>query len=459
MFCCKLKSYSLTDPLKFWESIDRLGPKRRNKIPWEVEINGQIVTEKTDVLNKWKQDFEMLYTFENIKFDDEFKVQTLENNSKAEAWLGSTSAEKLNRPLTKREVSNVCERAKPGKAVGVDKVANELLKHSNVVELLFNLFTNILATGVIPDKWRQAIIHPIPKSNPNSNDPLQYRGLALQCCIMKLLGNILNNRITQHLTEHNLLCDEQNGFRKHRSCQHHIFALTSVIRNRISEGKSTYCAFIDFRKAFNVVDRSLLIHKLSKLGINGNILQLRKELYNKTSNVIRVNGQLSDEFESKNGVKQGDNLSPTSFNCYINGLIEEIKSENLGIKINDEYKLCILTYANDIVLISPDARELQIMLNRLNKWCKCWRVLINPFKSKIVHFRKKTTPKTCMSFMLDENTLELVHCYKYLGVSLNYWLDPSHTTELLAGAGSQALGQLISKTRSNYELGYTMFTN
>ena len=59
-----------------------------------------------------------------------------------------------------------------------------------------------------------AIIHPIPKESVKSTDPLKYRGLALQCCIYKVLSNILNNRVVSHLNACELLSEEQYGFRK-----------------------------------------------------------------------------------------------------------------------------------------------------------------------------------------------------------------------------------------------------
>ncbi len=41
--------------------------------------------------------------------------------------------------------------------------------------------------------------------------------------------------------------DQQNGFRKHKFCEDHIFVLTSIIKNRMSEGRDTFCAFIDMQ--------------------------------------------------------------------------------------------------------------------------------------------------------------------------------------------------------------------
>ena len=128
----------------------------------------------------------------------------------------------------------------------------------------------------------------------------------------------------------------------------------------------------------------------------------------KTVNIIRLNDEFSYEFDSTNGVKQGDNFSPTGFNCYIDGLIHEIKSLNLGATLCDGTKISILAYADDIVLIGDDEAELSSMLQILNQWCGQWRMLVNVAKTKVVHFRKKNTKETSVEFLFDGTKLEKI---------------------------------------------------
>ena len=60
--------------------------------------------------------------------------------------------------------------------------------------------------------------------------------------------------------EHNcVLVEEQNGFRKNRSCLDHIFVLSSILRSRLVEKKSTFACFVDFSKAFDFVNRTFLM--------------------------------------------------------------------------------------------------------------------------------------------------------------------------------------------------------
>ena len=124
--------------------------------------------------------------------------------------------------------------------------------------------------SVIPKPWTMSIIKPIPKSS--STDPcvpLNYRGISLLSCAAKIMSAILNNRLSDYYNDHGLVVDEQNGFRKGRSCAEHIFVLTTIIRHRLNYNLPTYVAFIDLEKVFDWVDRTLLFYKLLMNNING----------------------------------------------------------------------------------------------------------------------------------------------------------------------------------------------
>ena len=107
------------------------------------------------------------------------------------------------------------------------------------------------------------------------------------CCVAKVYSKILNRRIQSYLEENKILVDEQNGFRASRSCIDHIFVLCTVLRNRKLQGKDTFICFIDYKKAFDSIERNLLLFKLSQVGITGNMYRAISSLYsNPRSRVI-----------------------------------------------------------------------------------------------------------------------------------------------------------------------------
>ena len=131
----------------------------------------------------------------------------------------------------------------------------------------------------------------------------------------KLYCQILNHRLTAWSEANNVLCDEQNGFRPGR-CDHSS-NFTNVLENRLNKKLSTFAAFIDFSKAYDRIDRELLWHKLSKIGISGRFLASLQSLYKNVECTVRVNGQQTDWFDVNWGLKQGCILSPMLFNLFI----------------------------------------------------------------------------------------------------------------------------------------------
>ena len=88
--------------------------------------------------------------------------------------------------------------------------------------------------------------------------PLQTRGITLISVTCKIFCHILNERLNTFSELKNMIIEEQNGFRKKRSCDEHFFVLQSVIHNCILQKKSRFVGFIDLKRAFNVVNRDLL---------------------------------------------------------------------------------------------------------------------------------------------------------------------------------------------------------
>ena len=127
-------------------------------------------------------------------------------------------------------------------------------------------------------------------------------------------------------------------------------------------------------------------------------------------------------FEVQCGVQQGDIISQTIFSLYINDLVNELNSLNLGVPIDDE-NVCALLYADDIVLFSDTEAKLQSLQNTIQKWCSQWRLKTNLNKTNIVHFRKQIQNRTEFQFKIGNNVIELKESYKYLGCILSETLD------------------------------------
>ena len=178
-----------------------------------------------------------------------------------------------------------------------------------------------------------------------------------------------------------------------------------------------------------------------------------KQMYTNTKSCLKLNNLFTDWFDVNCGVRQGDNLSPTLFSFLINDLATHIKNLNKGIKVGAD-KVSILLYADDMVLLADNERNLQYMLNSMKEWTKKWRLKVNVNKSQIMHFRAKRKPCTSFNFVFGDERLEKVTSYKYLGIYLDY-IKCSH---ILAESAGRALGGIITTFTSLRDCGYRTYT-
>ncbi len=102
--------------------------------------------------------------------------------------------------------------------------------------------------------------------------------------------------------------------------------------------------------------------------MDGNMYFILKCLYKATEASVLVNDQTTEWFQTLQGVRQGDSLSPTLFSIFLNDLATEIKEMSCGVKFGD-CNIGILLYADDVALISENEHNMQNMINCVYKWC------------------------------------------------------------------------------------------
>jgi len=332
--------------------------------------------------------------------------------------------------LSIEDVLESISNCKNNKSPGSDMITNELLKNGGnaMASSLFKLFKRLSILECIPDQWNEGIIVPIFKKGDARNLD-NYRGITLTSCVSKVYNRILAQTVSKFVEDNNILTDIQGSFRKDRRCEDHVFTLKSICATRKAEGKNTFLAFLDFKKAFDTVYRKGLFKAIKSIGIEGSLLNIIMNLYSNVKSKVRFQDFETELFNVDEGVKQGCVLSPIIFCIYINELAKLIKSSNLGITIFGT-KIGCLFWADDVVLIGENENDLQKLLDVASDFSNKWKMCYNYDKSNVlitgqrVNVHKKW--KLCNNFIKEVNE------YKYLGVILNRnQSDNSHIDEVL----------------------------
>ena len=329
----------------------------------------------------------------------------------------------LDALITCAEVKKAISKLKRNKSPGFDLLPPELFLDSIDLlgDMICKLFNYIFCNNLYPDSWTKGILVPVPKKGDLS-DVNNYRGITLTSIFSKIYSHILDERLRTWAENNNIIDDCQFGFRKNKSTVDCIYILQAIITKQLSSKRKLYCAFIDFKKAFDLVYRNGIWFKLCETGISLNFIKSVKAIYNSVKVCVKLMGKTSDCFDSLVGVKQGEPLSPLLFILFLNDLTSELNIDTNTGNINDDiidlFQKFILLFADDTVLISESILELQELLNKLSSYCKKWNIMVNTDKTKAMLFKSSNRPES-FDIFYDNVRLENVDSFIYLGVCLS----------------------------------------
>lgn len=155
------------------------------------------------------------------------------------------------------------------------------------------MFNFIYSRGVYPESWTKGILVPVPKKGDLTNVD-NYRGIMLTSIFSKIFSQLLDNRARKFVEENKILTDWQFGFRQKRSTVDCIFVLQSLINKIIQhERKKLYCAFVDFKKAFDMVYRNGIWYKLMQYNVSSKFITMLKSMYSSVKICVRAQGNLT----------------------------------------------------------------------------------------------------------------------------------------------------------------------
>ena len=282
----------------------------------------------------------------------------------------------------------------------------------NVYEQLTILFNAMLLHSFVPDQFKLGTIIPIVKDNQgNLGDVSNYRGITISPIASKIFEHCLKIVFGTFLSS----SPWQFGFKKKSSTMQAVYCLKESVDYYINHGSRVFCAFLDASKAFDRLIHSGLFLKLIQKGLPKVFVDLIIYWYRDLMCRVKWDTNFSQWFHVVAGVRQGGILSPCFYCLYVDDLVTVLERLNVGCYILEVFMAALL-YADDMALLSPSIKGLQLLLDACEEYCVEWDICLNASKSKLLYFGK--TCSNLIAPVLNGKPLQWVHSWPYLGVNL-----------------------------------------
>ena len=314
--------------------------------------------------------------------------------------------------ISEYEVTKLIKDIKISKSSAYSEIGTRLFKDAFLViprELTF-LFNKCLTDATFPLEWGLAEVTPIPKTG-NLTNVKNWRPISQIKLPGKLLERLVHTQLSSYFED--ILDKNQHGFRKQKSTGTAIFDMLQDVFQNWNKRQFTSCIFIDYSKAFDTIDHSILLKKLALYGLDLNAINFMTSYLANRKQRIVIKNQTSPYTSLRCGVPQGSILGPLLFIIYTNDLFFDILPTEK-----------IIMYADDTLLLNAGESEViasqhaQHCFDKVINWCNLNKLTINSEKTKHLCISNK---KHLSNIHIQKGNTNLgnVDTYEYLGFNVD----------------------------------------
>ena len=318
------------------------------------------------------------------------------------------------KPVSSNEINKIISSLKDG-APGIDNISAAVLKHvtEDVLAPITHVCQLSLDQGYFPSQLKLAKIIPLFKSK----DPAtfsNYRPISLLSIFSKILEKVMYDHLYSYLVKFEFLYIYQFGFQKNKSTCMALISLVDRLTQALENGEFAVGVFIDFQKAFDTVDHSILLEKLSYYGIRGSAHDWFCSYLSDREQFVEFDNVSSKVLKVQCGVPQGSNLGPLLFLIYINDLAS-VSPKLFAILFADDSNF-FYTHKN----IDTIFDTLNTELEKIVKWLNANKMSLNVDKTHYMIFTtRKKSAFSNRDIIINGSKIDEVVVTKFLGVLID----------------------------------------
>lgn len=351
----------------------------------------------------------------------------------------------------------VVKRLQNWKASGIDGLHNYWLKsfvslHETMRREINKFIQN---PSCIPDYLCEGITYLIPKEDSYTEDPSKFRPITCLNTFYKLTTSCVAELINRHCLRNNIIAEQQKGCRKGSlGCKEQLTIDAVVTGQACSGQRNLFAAFIDYKKAFDMVPHSWLLETLRLYKINPQLVSFCEVVMTKWCTKLKAQKLTSKLIQIKRGIFQGDSLSPLWFCLSINPLSYLLNKSKYGFEIKSSVqstRITHLMYMDDIKLYSSSANSLEQLLKIVEKFSNDIKMEFGVEKCKTIQIVRGKMTKGLDYITATGKTIQSLEegeFYKYLGMEqsrrIDHTLIKSRLNEIFKCRVEQLLKTLLN---------------